>query len=164
MYIRNECTRPVPDFFYIPIESKGFKEMAKSFFPSKEYTSCLGTKVMWKISLKSFRCGTMLHMWCTRKWDMICVTTRVSDEACYRAAPMHKNRPQITNPTHPYLLSIKEEDEKLKRLVELHGERWDFVASHFPGIKHFLGLFIWGKLSYGKVIVLLWTRKKISIT
>ena len=113
--------------------------MAKSFFPSKEYISCLGTKVMWKMSLKSFRCGTMLHMWCTRKWDMICVTTRVSDEACYRAAPMHKNRPQITNPTHPYLLSIKEEDEKLKRLVELHGERWDFVASHFPGIKHFSG-------------------------
>jgi hypothetical protein len=26
----------------------------------------------------------------------------------------------------------KEEDEKLKRLVEVHGERWDFVASHFP--------------------------------
>jgi hypothetical protein len=26
----------------------------------------------------------------------------------------------------------KEEDEKLKRLVEVHGERWDFIASHFP--------------------------------
>ena len=26
----------------------------------------------------------------------------------------------------------KEEDEKLKRLTELHGERWDFIASHFP--------------------------------
>ncbi|TRY74585.1 hypothetical protein TCAL_01644 [Tigriopus californicus] len=25
----------------------------------------------------------------------------------------------------------KDEDEKLKRLVELHGERWDFIASHF---------------------------------
>ena len=26
----------------------------------------------------------------------------------------------------------KEEDEKLKRLVEVNGERWDFIASHFP--------------------------------
>ena len=26
----------------------------------------------------------------------------------------------------------KEEDEKLKRLVEVHGERWDLLASHFP--------------------------------
>ena len=26
----------------------------------------------------------------------------------------------------------KDEDEKLKRLVEHHGERWDVVASHFP--------------------------------
>ena len=26
----------------------------------------------------------------------------------------------------------KEEDEKLKRLVEINGERWDFIASHFP--------------------------------
>ena len=26
----------------------------------------------------------------------------------------------------------KEEVEKLKRLVKVHGERWDFVASHFP--------------------------------
>ena len=26
----------------------------------------------------------------------------------------------------------KDEDEKLKRLCEHHGERWDVVASHFP--------------------------------
>merc|ERR1712051_1037210 len=25
----------------------------------------------------------------------------------------------------------KEEDEKLRRLVEIHGERWDFIASHY---------------------------------
>ena len=24
------------------------------------------------------------------------------------------------------------QDEKLRRLVEIHGERWDFIASHFP--------------------------------
>jgi hypothetical protein len=24
------------------------------------------------------------------------------------------------------------QDEKLKRLVEIQGERWDFIASHFP--------------------------------
>ena len=24
------------------------------------------------------------------------------------------------------------QDEKLKRLVEIHGERWDFIANHFP--------------------------------
>ena len=24
------------------------------------------------------------------------------------------------------------QDEKLKRLVEVHGERWDFIANHFP--------------------------------
>ena len=26
---------------------------------------------------------------------------------------------------------LQEEDEKLKRLVEVHGERWDYVASQF---------------------------------
>ena len=26
----------------------------------------------------------------------------------------------------------KEEDEKLRKLVEIHGERWDFIASHYP--------------------------------
>ena len=24
------------------------------------------------------------------------------------------------------------QDEKLRRLVEIHGERWDFIAGHFP--------------------------------
>ena len=27
---------------------------------------------------------------------------------------------------------IKEEDEKLRKLVEIHGEKWDFIASHYP--------------------------------
>ena len=26
----------------------------------------------------------------------------------------------------------KEEDEKLRKLVEIHGEIWDFIASHYP--------------------------------
>ena len=27
--------------------------------------------------------------------------------------------------------SLNCQDEKLRRLVEIHGERWDFIASHF---------------------------------
>ena len=29
------------------------------------------------------------------------------------------------------LINCFKQDEKLRRLVEIHGERWDFIASHF---------------------------------
>ena len=31
-----------------------------------------------------------------------------------------------------FVIPSEFQDEKLKRLVEVHGERWDFIANHFP--------------------------------
>jgi hypothetical protein len=62
----------------------------------------------------------------------------------------------------------KEEDEKLKRLVEVHGERWDFIASHFPDRADVQCQHRWqkvvnpelvkGETGYGNV----WSLKSIS--
>ena len=54
----------------------------------------------------------------------------------------------------------KEEDEKLKRLVEVHGERWDFVASHFPDRADVQCQHRWQKVVNPELVKGPWTKEE----
>jgi len=54
----------------------------------------------------------------------------------------------------------KEEDEKLKRLVEVHGERWDFIASHFPDRADVQCQHRWQKVVNPELVKGPWTKEE----
>merc|ERR1719438_631514 len=54
----------------------------------------------------------------------------------------------------------KEEDEKLKRLVEVHGERWDFIASHFPDRADVQCQHRWSKVVNPELVKGPWTKEE----
>lgn len=54
----------------------------------------------------------------------------------------------------------KEEDEKLKRLVEIHGERWDFIASHFPDRADVQCQHRWQKVVNPELVKGPWTKEE----
>jgi len=54
----------------------------------------------------------------------------------------------------------KEEDEKLKRLVEIHGERWDFIASHFADRADVQCQHRWQKVVNPELVKGPWTKEE----
>ena len=60
------------------------------------------------------------------------------------------------NPT----IFSQEEDEKLKRLVEVHGERWDFIASHFPDRADVQCQHRWQKVVNPELVKGPWTKEE----
>jgi len=54
----------------------------------------------------------------------------------------------------------KEEDEKLRRLVEIHGERWDFIASHFPDRADVQCQHRWSKVVNPELVKGPWTKEE----
>lgn len=54
----------------------------------------------------------------------------------------------------------KEEDEKLKRLVEVHGERWDFISSHFPDRADVQCQHRWQKVVNPELVKGPWTKEE----
>ena len=57
----------------------------------------------------------------------------------------------------------KEEDEKLKRLVEVHGERWDFIASHFPDRADVQCQHRWQKVVNPELVKGEWSRDQTNL-
>ena len=57
-------------------------------------------------------------------------------------------------------ISPQEEDEKLKRLVEVHGERWDFIASHFPDRADVQCQHRWQKVVNPELVKGPWTKEE----
>ena len=53
-----------------------------------------------------------------------------------------------------------EEDEKLRRLVETHGERWDFIATHYPDRADVQCLNRWNKTVNPELVKGPWTKKE----
>ena len=54
----------------------------------------------------------------------------------------------------------KEEDEKLKRLVEKHGERWTFIASQYPDRSDVQCHRRWSKVVNPNIVKGSWTKKE----
>jgi len=54
----------------------------------------------------------------------------------------------------------KEEDEKLRRLVEIHGERWDFIASHFADRADVQCQHRWSKVVNPELVKGPWTKEE----
>jgi len=54
----------------------------------------------------------------------------------------------------------KEEDESLKRLVEVHGERWDFIANHFPDRADVQCQHRWQKVVNPELVKGPWTKEE----
>jgi len=54
----------------------------------------------------------------------------------------------------------KEEDEKLRRLVEIHGERWDFIASHYSDRADVQCQHRWSKVVNPELVKGPWTKEE----
>lgn len=54
----------------------------------------------------------------------------------------------------------KDEDEKLRRLVEIHGERWDFIASHFADRADVQCQHRWSKVVNPELVKGPWTKEE----
>ena len=52
------------------------------------------------------------------------------------------------------------QDEKLKRLVEIHGERWDFIASHFADRADVQCQHRWQKVVNPELVKGPWTKEE----
>jgi hypothetical protein len=53
-----------------------------------------------------------------------------------------------------------DEDEKLRRLVETHGERWDFIATHYPDRADAQCLHRWNKTVNPELVKGPWTKEE----
>jgi len=54
----------------------------------------------------------------------------------------------------------KEEDEKLGKLVEIHGEIWDFIASHYSDRADVQCQHRWNKVVNPKIVKGAWTKEE----